>query len=120
MINSYRDLLVWQKSMQLVTQVYQSTQLLPKEELYGLTAQIRRCAVSVPGNIAEGYGRNSTNDYLHFLQIACGSLYELQTQLELCLNLAFFSKDHFENIYNQTQEIEKMLVSLVKKVGANR
>lgn len=73
--------------MKLVTDVYLITKPLPKEELYGLTSQIRKSSVSVPSNIAEGYGRNSTNDYIRFLQIASGSLYELQTQLEICLNL---------------------------------
>ena len=76
-IKSYRDLVVWQKSMELVTDMYTITKVFPKEELYALTSQIRRSAVSVPSNIAEGYGRNSTQDYVRFLQIACGSLYEL-------------------------------------------
>ena len=66
--------------MNLVTEVYELTKSFPREEQYGFTSQIRRCAVSVPGNIAEGYGRNSTQDYIRFLQIACSSLYELQTQ----------------------------------------
>jgi len=79
-IKSYRDLFVWQKAMELVTAVYTITKDFPKEELYGLTAQIRRSAVSVPSNIAEGYGRKSTLEYIRLLQIACGSLYELQTQ----------------------------------------
>ena len=82
-IKSYRDLFVWQKAMELVTAVYAIPKVFPKEEQYGLTAQIRRSAVSVPSNIAEGYGRNSTLDYTRFLQIARGSLYELQTQLEI-------------------------------------
>lgn len=120
MVKSYRDLIVWQKSMQLVTQVYSKTKILPREELYGLVAQIRRSSVSIPSNIAEGYGRNSTNDYLLFLQIASGSLYELQTQLEICLNLEYLSKEDFESIDEQSREIERMLSSLIKKVGANR
>ncbi len=120
MVKSYRDLIVWQKSMQLVTQVYSKTKILPREELYGLVAQIRRSSVSIPSNIAEGYGRNSTNDYLRFLQIASGSLYELQTQLEICLNLEYLSKEDFESIDEQSREIERMLSSLIKKVGANR
>ena len=78
-IKSYRDLVVWQKAMELVTDVYELTKSFPKEELYGLTSQIRRSAVSVPSNIAEGYGRNSTQDYIRFLQIACGLLYKTQT-----------------------------------------
>jgi four helix bundle protein len=120
MIKSYRDLIVWQKSMQLVTRVYLKTKTLPKEELYGLGSQMRRSSVSIPSNIAEGYGRNSTNDYLRFLQIASGSLYELQTQLEICMNLEYFSKEDFENIYEQSREIERMLSSLIKKVGSKK
>jgi four helix bundle protein len=85
-IRNYRDLIVWQKSIALVTEVYSITRLFPKEELYGLISQIRRSAVSIPSNIAEGYGRYSTNDYIRFLQIAIGSLYEFQTQLEIGLN----------------------------------
>ena len=116
-MKSYRDLIVWQKSMKLVTQIYLITKGFPKEELYGLTPQIRRSCVSIPSNIAEGYGRNSTNDYVRFLQIASGSLYELQTQLEICLNLDYLSKQRFEEIYEQSREIERMLSSLIKKVG---
>lgn len=92
MVQSYRDLIAWQKSMQLVTHVYRSTGKLPKEELYGLVAQTRKSSVSIPSNVAEGYGRNATNDYLRFLQIARGSLYELQTLVEICMNLKYLSK----------------------------
>ena len=116
-MRNYRDLVVWQKSMVLVTKVYSITRLFPKEELYGLVSQIRRSAVSIPSNIAEGYGRYSTNDYIRFLQIAIGSLYELQTQLEICLNLGYLLKDTFEKAYEQSREIERMLSSLIKKVG---
>lgn len=116
-MRNYRDLIVWQKSMALVTKVYSITRLFPKEKLYGLVSQIRRSAVSIPSNIAEGYGRYSTNDYIRFLQIAIGSLYELQTQLEICLNLGYLSNDTFEKIYEQSREIERMLSSLIKKVG---
>ena len=116
-MRNYRDLIVWQKSMVLVTEVYSITRLLPKEELYGLISQIRRSAVSIPSNIAEGYGRHSTNDYIRFLQIAIGSLYEFQTQLEICLNLKYLLKDTFEKIYEQSREIERMLRRLNKKVG---
>jgi len=119
-MKNYRDLFVWQKSMALVTEVYSITRLFPKEELYGLLSQIRRSAVSIPSNIAEGYGRYSTNDYTRFLQIAIGSLYELQTQLEICLNLGYLSRDTFEKVYEQSREIERMLSSLIKKVGKEK
>jgi len=73
-MKTFRDLIVWQKAMQLVSRIYKTTQTFPKEEIYGLISQIRRSAVSIPSNIAEGYGRKSTHDYLRFLQVAMGSL----------------------------------------------
>jgi len=115
-MKSYRDLIVWQKSMRLVTRIYLITKELPKNEVYGLTSQIRRSSISLSSNIAEGYGRNSTNDYIRFLQIACGSLYEVQTQLEICRNLEYLSKDIFNEIYEQSREIERMLNSLIGKL----
>lgn len=115
-IKTYRDLLVWQKSMQLVTDVYKQTKTFPADELYGLTSQLRRCAISLPSNIAEGYGRRSTQDYIRFLRIACGSLYEQQTQLEIALNLSYLKREEFEKIYETTREIERMLNSLIHKL----
>jgi four helix bundle protein len=81
--NSYRDLIVWQKAMDLTKQVYQLTKSFPQEEIYGLTSQIRRCSISIPSNIVEGRGKNSDKEFIRFLYIALGSIYELQTQLEL-------------------------------------
>jgi len=118
-MKTFRDLLVWQKAMKVVTEVYQITQSFPKEELYGLTSQIRRSAVSIPSNMAEGYGRNSTKDYLRFLQIANGSLYELQTQIEIALNLEYITKQDFEKAYENSREIERMLSSLIRKIESH-
>jgi len=115
-IKTYRDLLVWQKSMALVTEVYKLSKLFPDEEDYGLTSQMRRCAVSIPSNIAEGYGRNSTSDYVRFLRVASGSLYELQTQAEIALNLRYLKKSDFDKLYESSREIERMLSSLVRKL----
>ena len=115
-VKTFRDLLVWQKAMTLVTETYRTTKTFPKEEWYGLSQQIRRCAVSIPSNIAEGYGRNATNDYIRFLQISIGSLFELQTQLEISFNLEYISKDAFDILFESTREIERMLVSLINKV----
>ncbi|MCD6532684.1 MAG: four helix bundle protein [Deltaproteobacteria bacterium] len=117
-MRTYRDLIVWQKAMQLVTEVYLSTKTLPVEERYGLVSQMQRSAVSVPSNIAEGYGRNSTKDYIRFLRIANGSLFELQTQLEIAFNLDFFSQDTFSKLYEKSREIERMLSSLINKINA--
>ena len=99
MVKTYRDLLVWQKAINFVTEIYQITKSFPNNELYGLIGQMRRCAVSVPSNIAEGYGRKSTNDYLRFLQISMGSIYELQTHLEIARNLEYVSLKKYEDLY---------------------
>jgi len=115
-MKTFRDLIVWQKSMVLVAEVYKISKELPNDEMYGLTHQIRRCAVSIPSNIAEGYGRNSTNDYTHFLRIATGSLYELQTQMEIALNLHYIDKNKFNGLYELSREIERMLSSLIGKL----
>ncbi len=103
--------------MELVTSIYQMTRAFPGEERYGLTSQVRRSAVSVPANIAEGYGRNSTQDYIRSLQIASGSLYEAQTHLEIARNLNFFSKDQFMFLFEKSREIERMLSSLIRKLN---
>ena len=112
----YRDLIVWQKSMHFVTEIYRCTKAYPQEEVFGLTSQSRRSAVSIPSNIAEGYGRRSTNDYLRFLQIAMASVYEIQTQLEISRNLEYLSANSFEEVYELSREIERMLSALIKKV----
>lgn len=116
-INSYRDLLVWQKSMNLVTEIYSITQNFPSIEVYGLSNQMRRSSVSVPSNIAEGYGRNATGDYKRFLQIATGSLFELQTQLEIAFNLCYLTKELFNDLTEKTNELDRMLYSLIKKIN---
>jgi four helix bundle protein len=88
-INSYRDLIAWQRGMSLVLAVYRVTETMPVAEKFGLTSQMRRCAVSIPSNIAEGYGRESTNDYLRFLCVARGSPFELRTQYEISQSLGY-------------------------------
>lgn len=116
-ISSYRDLLVWQKAMSLVTEVYRFSQSFPSSELYGLTSQVRRSAVSIPSNIAEGYGRHSTQDYKRFLRIAAGSLFELQTQIEIALNLNYIGQDAFTSFFEKSNELDKMLYSLISKLN---
>ena len=117
-IKSFRDLVVWQKAMDLVELVYAITKQFPSDERYALTSQIKRASVSVPSNIAEGYGRHSTADYIRFLQIALGSLYELQTQLVLASRLEFIEKSSIDNADRLCSEVEKMLVVLIKKLNA--
>jgi len=115
-MKSYRDLIVWNKSMSLATLIYTILKKFPDEEKFGLVSQIKRSSVSVPSNIAEGYGRNYTKDYSRFLQIARGSLYEMQTQIEISKNLNFISEKEVKEIFNLTLEVEKMLNSLINKL----
>jgi four helix bundle protein len=115
-MSTFRNLLVWQKSIDLVTKMYSSTQKFPKEELFGLTSQIRRSAVSIPSNIAEGYGRDSNKEYLRFLNVSIGSLFELQTQIEIAKNIMYLNEKDFNDLYENSREIERMLVSFIKKI----
>lgn len=118
-MKTYKDLLVWQKAILFVTQIYKVVKVFPQEELYGLTSQLKRSAVSIPSNIAEGYGRKSTKDYIRFLQIAMGSIFEIQTQLEISKNLEFVSESSFKELYENSREIERMLSSLISKLRNN-
>lgn len=115
-MSTFRDLLIWQKSMILVTEVYQLTNSFPKEEIYGLSSQIRRSSISIPSNIAEGYGRDGNKDYLKFLNIAIASLFEMQTQLEISFNLKYITEIQFNKIHEESREIERMLSSFTRKI----
>ncbi len=112
-VKYYRELIVWQKSVDLAIMVYEAVKTLPKEELYSLSDQLRRAAISIPSNIAEGNQRNTTRDYLRFLSIAKGSLGELETQLIICERLNFLSNEQTTPIMNQCTEISKMLNKLI-------
>lgn len=111
-IKTYRDLLVWQKGIALVTNTYDATKSFPREEVYGLTSQMRRCAVSIPSNIAEGHGRSTRKEYLRYLEVALGSLRELQTQLVIARNLQFLSAEAYSDLEEYSLELERMLTSL--------
>ena len=102
--------------MRLVSEVYSLTKGFPEDERYGLSSQIRRAAVSVPSNIAEGYGRQSRKEYLRFLQIARGSLFELDTQVELAANLGFCDREVFEEVSEKISEISRMLSALISRI----
>lgn len=115
-MNTFRGLFIWQKSMSFVTEVYKLTATFPKEEVYGLTSQIRRSSISIPSNIAEGYGREGDNDYLRFLNISISSLFEIQTQLEISFNLKFITENQFKKIHGDSREIERMLSSFIRKI----
>jgi four helix bundle protein len=111
-INSHRDLVVWQKAMDLAVDVYRLTQGFPKSEMYGLTGQIRRAAASVPANIAEGHARGTTKDYTHFLCIAKGSLMETETFLMLSVRLGYLTEEASASTLALITEISKMLTAL--------
>ncbi len=106
------DLQVWRKSMLLVKEIYILTSNLPQEEKFGLFSQMRRCAISIPSNIAEGAGRNNKNEFYQFLGIAFGSTYEMQTQLQLTIDLGFISENESMIIKENLIEIQKMIYSL--------
>ena len=115
-INSYRDLLVWQQGMDLTIAVYQATRGWPKEELYGLTSQVRRAAASVPSNVAEGYGRENPGSYLQFLKIAQGSLKELETHLLIAQRIGIVNAPTVESLLAQSESIGKLLRALMRKL----
>ncbi len=119
-MKSYREFVAWQKAMEFVTSVYKQTQMFPKEELFGLTSQLRRAAVSVPSNFAEGFGRNGNNQFLQFIRIAIGSLYECQTQLEIAMNIEYLREEQFQTIYKNSREVEALLRGLEKKLESNK
>ena len=111
-IRSYRDLIVWQKAMDFAVQVYESTNEIPREEQFGLTTQIRRAAVSIASNIAEGRGRRSTREFLRFLAIAYGSVAEVETQLILAQRLRYMQADEVKNLLTLAAEICRLINGL--------
>ncbi|MBZ5555007.1 MAG: four helix bundle protein [Acidobacteriia bacterium] len=111
-VKKYSDLIVWQKAMDLTQEVYTVTRCFPKEEIYGLTSQLRRAAVSVPSNIAEGQGRKSTSEFLQHLSIAYGSLLEVETQVLIAERLAYLEKQSVSGLISRTSEVGKLLNGL--------
>ena len=111
----HKNLIVWKKGMELASKVYSVTSTFPQTELFGLVSQMRRCVVSIPSNIAEGYGRGSNKDLLRFLHTALGSSNELDTQLILSLNFGFLSEEDFREASELNEEVHKMLSSLIFK-----
>jgi four helix bundle protein len=112
-VRSYRDLIAWKKAMDLVTEIYRLSQGFPKEELFGLTSQIRRAAVSIPSNIAEGQGKLSRKEFRYFLGSARGSLSELETQIMIARNLEFIGEMEIKNILEQSGELGKIINGLL-------
>jgi four helix bundle protein len=118
MVQSFRDLLVWQRSLQLTVVIYRLTQGFPREEMYGLSSQIRRAAVSIPSNIAEGYGRLSTGEYRQFLGIARGSNFEVQTQLEIARALKLGDPTLIDEAEALSHEVGKMIFGILESLKA--
>jgi four helix bundle protein len=115
-MRKYKDLIIWQRSVNLATDIYEVTSAFPSEEKYGLVSQMRRCTVSIPSNIAEGAGRSSDREYSRFLEIAYGSAYELETQLHISFNLKFIDSNNFKKLTDEIEEIQKMIFTLNKKL----
>jgi four helix bundle protein len=111
-VRSYRDLFVWQRAYDLSLTVYRATREFPKDEVYGLRSQIRRAVISIPSNIAEGYGRRTTAEYMRALNIAYGSNCELETQLSLAADLDYIDRTAAGKLGEQTAEVERMLTAL--------
>jgi len=116
MLKNYKELKVWQKSYRLCLEIYKVTTKFPKEERFGLTSQMRRAAVSVPSNIAEGYGRKTTSDYIRMLYIAYGSNCELETQVLLAGDLGYIESAAIEEVKERILEIERMIKALIKSL----
>lgn len=111
---SHKDLEVWKKSVSLVTEVYQATSLFPKEEIYAITSQIRRSAVSIPSNIAEGAARQTNKEFIRFLFIASGSCAELDTQMLIAHQLQYLDEDTYKELCPKVEEVGKMINGLIK------
>jgi four helix bundle protein len=111
-MNYFKELKVWQKSIDLVTDTYLLTRNFPKEEVFGLVSQIRRCIISVPSNIAEGCGRKSQKDFSNFLGISLGSSFEFETQLIISKNIGYLTDEQFNKLESEIQHIQNMIIKL--------
>jgi four helix bundle protein len=115
-MHNFKELKVWQKSRELVKEIYLEVSNFPSDEKFGLSSQLKRAAVSVPSNIAEGAGRNSNKDFARFLNISLGSAYELETQIILSFDLALINKEQLDKIINSINEVQKMIHGLSKSL----
>ena len=116
-MNQFKNLEIWKRAVVLASEVYKVTSDFPEEEKYGLTSQLRRNAVSIGSNIAEGAGRGSASEFRHFLNIAYGSSYELETQLIISVNLKFIDQSESDNILDEITQLQKMIYSFSKKLN---
>lgn len=113
---TYKQLVVWRKSIDLTKEIYLLTSAFPKSELYGLTSQMRRCAVSIPSNIAEGNSRSSKQEYARFLTIAMGSIFELETQLLIAMEVGYITREAYDATAGAIDEVEAMLAALKRRL----
>ena len=116
-MHNFKELIVWQKSRHLVKDIYTLTQKFPADESFGLTQQIRRAAISIPSNIAEGSGRRTDNDFSHFIDIANGSAFEVETQLYLSLDLEYISQSEFEEVVAKLTDVERLIYNFKKSLS---
>ncbi len=119
-MRDFREIKAWEKAHRLTLEVYKATRTLPKEELYGLTSQIRRSSVSIPANIAEGCGRGGDAEFARFLQVSMGSASELEYHLLLAHDLDFLKDSIYERLLEQVTEVKRMLTAFIKKLRADR
>lgn len=115
-IKTYKDLIVWQRSIQLVTTVYSLTKTFPSDERFGLVSQLNRAVISIPSNIAEGWGRELSKNYLQFLRISRGSLMEVETMILISKNLGYINEENFKELNKEIEEVGKILQGLIKSV----
>lgn len=115
-VSSYRDLMIWTESMKLCEGMYRATQDFPSRERYGLVSQMRRCAISIPSNIAEGFVRKHSKEFRHFLSIALGSLAELETQTEMSGRLGYLSESDVRQIVEMTEKLGRMMTNFYKRM----
>ena len=116
-LKNYQELIAWQRAMDLVEDVYKASKDFPREEVYGLTSQVRRAAVSIPSNIAEGQGRRTTSDFLRHLSIAYGSLREVETQILIARRLKYVAQTKLEEVMNRAGEVGRLLNGLMASLG---
>jgi four helix bundle protein len=115
-VRSYRDLIAWQKAIELVTEIYSATRIFPDRERFGLTSQLRRAAVPIPSNVAEGQGRQSTGEFKQFLGHARGSLLEVETQIFIAKNLGYLSEERCTWLHQSTEEAGRILNGLLSSL----
>jgi len=116
-MSNFKNLIVWQKSIEFVSDVYKTVSSFPKEEIYGISSQLKRSSISIPSNIAEGSSYRSSKEFERYINIAIGSAFEAETQLLISLNLNFISTEEFEKLNSQIIEIQKMLTSFKNKIS---